>query len=74
MELTLTPEQIVEIYRAGMQRGSDEATAYDWGSRASGKMLDNLEDCLLWDLKLAGEGDTKAWWGTFLAALPRTYN
>jgi len=34
------------IYKAGMRRGSDEATAHDWGSRASGSEYDNLIEAL----------------------------
>ena len=41
----LTVDQIKAIYNAGRDRGSDEATAYDWGSSASGHQYDNLVDC-----------------------------
>ncbi|CAB4131714.1 hypothetical protein UFOVP132_224 [uncultured Caudovirales phage] len=37
---TFTIEQIKEIYRAGIRRGSDEQCAYDWGTRASGGEYD----------------------------------
>ncbi len=42
--LTLTRAEMVAIYRAGMQRGSDEAVAFDWGSTASGTWDDGLHE------------------------------
>lgn len=41
--------QIKAIYEAGMERGSNEATAYEWGSSASGSKYDELETVLIWD-------------------------
>lgn len=43
---TLTMDQIKAIFDAGRDRGSDEATAYDWGGRASGKRYDNLVEVM----------------------------
>ncbi len=43
---TLTMDQIKAIFDAGRHRGSDEATAYDWGSNATGKRYDNLVDVM----------------------------
>ena len=43
---TLTMDQIKAIFDAGRNRGSDEATAYDWGGRASGKRYDNLVEVM----------------------------
>lgn len=40
--LTLSPAQIKYIYEAGIKRGSDEATAFDWGCNASGNHYDGL--------------------------------
>lgn len=34
------------VYRAGIRRGEDEATAFEWGSRASGGQYDNLVEAL----------------------------
>lgn len=39
-EFTFTIDQIKEIYRAGIKRGSDESTAYEWGSYAQGHKYD----------------------------------
>ena len=41
-----TIEQIKAIYAAGIKRGGDEATAFDWGCRASGGQFDELEEAL----------------------------
>ena len=43
---TLTMDQIKAIFDAGRDRGSDEATAYDWGSNATGKRYDNLVEVM----------------------------
>ena len=40
----LTMEDIKNIYRAGCRRGEEETVSHEWGSSASGKYLDNLED------------------------------
>ena len=44
--LPLTYEQIRDVYYAGAQRGSDEATSFEWGSSAPGKWHDNLAEAL----------------------------
>lgn len=44
--VNLTLEQIRLIFKAGMKRGSDEATAYDWGCSANGSPDDELSDAL----------------------------
>jgi hypothetical protein len=72
--LELTPKQIEAIFDAGRERGSDEATAYDWGQRASGERLDGLRDLLLYDrqngvvTELEME-ERDEWWAAFLTAL-----
>lgn len=67
--LTLTPAQIVEIYEAGIKRGNEESTAYEWGSRPSGAKLQELEDAIVWngDRFLPSlDFDAKvAWWEAF---------
>lgn len=45
----LTLAQIKAIYEAGMERGSNEATAFEWGSYASGGKYSELENVLIWD-------------------------
>lgn len=42
----LTMEQIKDIYRAGMNRGESEASAFDRGYSASGREYDNLEEVM----------------------------
>jgi hypothetical protein len=37
---TFTIEQIKEIYRAGIRRGIDVQSAYDWGSSPTSKEFD----------------------------------
>jgi len=44
----LTAVQIVDIYLAGKRRGEEEATAFEWGSSASGSRFDELENELIW--------------------------
>ena len=39
---TFTVEQIKAIYRAGIRRGEEVQSAYDWGSTASGWQYDEL--------------------------------
>ena len=41
---SFTIEQIKDIFRAGIQRGEDEATAFDWGTRAWGNRFDGCVD------------------------------
>lgn len=43
---TLTLEQVITIYNAGISRGESEANAYEWGLRASGNQYDNLVEVL----------------------------
>ena len=43
---TFTVEQIKDIYRAGIERGADEASAYNCGSRAYGKQYDNCVEAV----------------------------
>lgn len=38
---TFTIEQIKEIYQAGIDRGNDEATSFEWGSSPHGSKFDN---------------------------------
>lgn len=45
-KLALTFEQIQTIYKAGIRRGEEEASAYDWGTRASGDTDDNLSEAI----------------------------
>jgi hypothetical protein len=35
-KFTFTIEQIKKIYSAGIRRGNEEATAFEWGESASG--------------------------------------
>lgn len=71
MERTLTPKQILEIYEAGIRRGGEEYSAYDWGGCPSGNKLDELEDVLVWDstsscrIDLVEYDDKKIWWEEF---------
>lgn len=37
---TFTIEQIKEIYSAGIRRGEEVQSAYDWGSSPNGKIYD----------------------------------
>ena len=71
----LTPKQIVAIYDAGRERGSDEATAHEWGGQGIShrSKLDELENCLVWsdDCGLTTDMDydqKKVWWAAFKAA------
>ena len=43
---TFTIEQIKDIYRAGIKRGNDEQSAYDWGARASGNQYDECVEAI----------------------------
>jgi len=64
--LTFTPAQIVAIYEAGMERGNEEAAAFDWGSHAAGGKFYGLENSLVWDQQCrevqALEYDAKKVW------------
>jgi hypothetical protein len=48
MAYTLTAQQIRAIWEAGREPGSEEATAYEWGSRPSLDKFRELEDTLVW--------------------------
>ena len=39
---TFTAEQIERIYRAGIDRGTDEQSSFEWGSHCNGKWSDNM--------------------------------
>ena len=70
----LTPQQIVAIFDAGRRRGSDEATAMEWGSRPDRDHLEQLEETLVWadecGLTTGMDYDAKeAWWQAFRAAV-----
>lgn len=45
--MTLTIDQIKHIFEAGISRGQNEAVAFDWGCRASGKKFDDLVEALI---------------------------
>ena len=69
--ILLTPAQIVEVYKAGIERGNEEAVAYDWGSSPSGGKFDPLENCLVWDWSCSETfgleySARKVWWELFL--------
>lgn len=34
------------VYKAGVKRGEDEATAYNWGGHARGKFYDELDEAI----------------------------
>lgn len=53
----LTATQIKAIYEAGIDRGSNVATAYEWGSSPSGDKYDELEVVLIWDKETYLEDD-----------------
>jgi len=59
---TFTIEQIKDIYRAGINRGWTENTAYDWGCSPSGKEFDEcvdvIEDIVNEGIKFGEEGYT----------------
>ena len=65
---TFTIEQIKDIYRAGIRRGSDEQSAYDWGCSPSGKEFDEcvcvIEDIVNKGIKLGEEGALYTSWDT----------
>ena len=44
--MILTMKQIKEIYEAGIKRGNDESTSYEWGESPSGNKYDYLVDAL----------------------------
>lgn len=75
MEFSMTAKELVEIYEAGINRGNEIATAYEWGSMPSGSRLDELENVLIWDSTGVGlckdmDYDHKvAWWEDFKNAI-----
>jgi hypothetical protein len=56
MTIALTLDQVRAIYKAGILRGNDEATSFDWGCSPSGKEDENLAEALH---EIANEG--RAW-------------
>ena len=68
--MTLTMDQIKEIYDAGVERGNDEATSYDWGGSPRNAYHDNLIDAIFdivnknmteeWDKRIKRE-EIKTW-------------
>jgi len=52
---TLTAAQIIDIYNSGIERGNDEASAYEWGCSPRTQKYDYLRDCLIYDIKLCGD-------------------
>ena len=43
---TLTMKQVIDIFRAGVDRGQSEASAFEWGCSAGGGKFDKLEDAI----------------------------
>jgi len=43
---TFTIEQIKDIYRAGIRRGEEEATAFEWGSSPTSKEFDGCVEAV----------------------------
>ena len=43
---TFTIKQIKDIYRAGIRRGEEEASAYTWGSFACGPEIDKCVEAV----------------------------
>lgn len=43
---TFTIDQIKDIYQAGVRRGEEVQSAYDWGSNASGGQFDQCVDAM----------------------------
>jgi len=71
MTYTLTAKQIRAIYDAGRDRGRDEATAYEWGSRPNAPVFNELENVMIWtdecgQITGLDYDDKKAWWVKFL--------
>lgn len=53
-EFNFNIDQIKDIFDAGRNRGSDEATAFEWGSSPSGKRYDNCIE-VIHDIVNAGK-------------------
>lgn len=47
--LTLTAQELLSVYKAGIKRGNDEATSWEWGSRPDSNLLDALEEAMIWN-------------------------
>ena len=47
MKFELTLEDIIDIFRDGVDRGNDEASSYDWGCSPSS----SFNDCLASSIK-----------------------
>lgn len=46
--ISVSPDELLRIYEAGIRRGNEEATSWEWGSSPSGEALDELEDEMVW--------------------------
>ena len=44
--LTLDMKQLMEIFEAGVARGEDEQSSYDWGTSASGTRKEKFADAI----------------------------
>lgn len=44
--LTLDMKQLMEIFEAGVTRGEDEQSSYDWGTSASGTRKEKFADAI----------------------------
>ena len=44
--LTLDMKQLMQIFEAGVARGEDEQSSYDWGSKAYGTRKEKLADAI----------------------------
>lgn len=45
-KFTLNKEQLISVFNAGIERGEDQASSYEWGCCPHGKKLDNLVDAI----------------------------
>jgi hypothetical protein len=66
MTITLTEQELVAVFAAGVKQGNDEATAHDWGSRpdttAQQALLDALQELLYERRKAAHvQAGTEVW-------------
>lgn len=59
MKFELTMDNIKEIYKAGIRRGNEESSAYEWGCQPSGRLYDELES----ELQDILNGYGKVRWG-----------
>jgi len=44
--VSLDWKMLKAVYQAGIRRGNDEASAYDWGTSPSGGEYDNLAEAI----------------------------